>query len=296
MSKATRPVDESVPLPLAQSAATPELVHVTETVVTKPSSQPWKFTLAGKLTSSFAALALLFGASVSIIAYTRLGATLENEMRRRAHLSVMGLSEVAKRYSDGSGERELRHAVDDYGSDESIAYIYVEDPEGRIIAHLPRELPTFLLRDFPKTAERAINGVEVSYRGLPVYEIAVRLGENKFSYVHLATWRHASEAETRHIVTSIVVAVLLLLCAAIAVFAWTVWYFTLPLSNLVFYAHRVSKGELDLDIEIKESEAIKENNEVGSLARSFARMRSSLHAILTRLENAQVTNRSNEIR
>jgi HAMP domain-containing protein len=217
-------------------------------------------------------------------------------MKRRAELSVMGLAELALRHGDRSGEPRLRQAVEDYAADLSIAYIYVEDPQGRIVAHMPRDLPAFLLRDFPRTAERAITGVEVVYRDLPVYEIAARIGKDQFGYVHLGMWRHAAQAETRHVVTSIVVSILLLLCAIVAVFAWAVCYFTLPLSKLVLYAYRVSRGDLGVDIEMKESEAIKQNNEVGSLARSFARMRSSLHAILTRLEGSQQKNPFNEFR
>jgi HAMP domain-containing protein len=294
MSKATPPAGEAAPLP--NSAPTPELVHQAQVAVASPSSsKPWRFTLAGKLTRSFVALALVFGAAASIIAYTRLAATFETEMKDRANLSVIGLREVASRYGNGSGEMELQQAVDEYQFDESIAYVYVEDAEGRIIAHTPQELPTFLLRDFPRTAERALNGAETLYRGLPVYEIAARMGENKFGYVHLAIWRHTSEAEARRVVTAIAISILLSVCATVAVFAWAVWYFTLPLSNLGLYAHRISRGEIDLDIEIKENEAIQENNEVGSLARSFARMRSSLHAILTRLEGAQ-PNHFNEIK
>jgi HAMP domain-containing protein len=294
MRRATPPANEA--LSPSNYASLGEPAHAAQPLAPKASSKPWKFTLAGKLTSSFAALAVIFAASVSIIAYARLAVTFENEMKRRAELSVMGLAELALRHGDRGGELQLRHAVEDYAADLSIAYIYVEDPQGRIIAHMPRDLPAFLLRDFPRTAERAITGVEVLYRDLPVYEIAARIGKDQFGYVHLGMWRHAAQAETRHVVTSIVVSILLLLCAIVALFAWAVCYLTLPLSKLVLYAHRVSRGDLDVDIEMKESEAIKQNNEVGSLARSFARMRSSLHAILTRLEGAQQKNPFNEFR
>jgi HAMP domain-containing protein len=53
-------------------------------------------------------------------------------------------------------------------------------------------------------------------------------------------------------------------------------------------ASRISKGELDLEIGLRESD------EVGDLARSFERMRSSLHAVLTRLENEDFVEQSNE--
>jgi HAMP domain-containing protein len=272
-----------------------EPIQPAQPLAQKASSRPWKFTLAGKLTSSFAILAVLFAASVSIVAYTHLAARFEDEMKRRAELSVMGLAELALRFGDRGGEL-LRHAVENYASDSSIAYVYVEDAQGRMVAHTPRDLPAFLLRDFPATAERALAGVELLYRDRPVYEIAARVGENRFGYVHLAIWRHATQTETRNVVTSIIISMLLLLCAITAVFAWAMCYLTLPLSKLVRYVHRVSKGDLDAEIEMRESEAIKENNEVGSLARSFARMRSSLHAILTRLEGSQGKNPFNELR
>jgi methyl-accepting chemotaxis protein len=62
----------------------------------------------------------------------------------------------------------------------------------------------------------------------------------------------------------------------------------LPFSELALYAQRISQGELDLDLAIKEK-----SDEVGDLARSFARMRSSLYAVLIRSKQAQPTNHSN---
>jgi HAMP domain-containing protein len=279
---------------LADSAPPADFVHRQQSSAATPPTKPWRFTLAGKLTGAFATLALIFGVSASIISYTRLAPTLETEMKRRADLSVIGLSELAKQYGKETGEVELRQAVDGYESDESIAYVYIEDPQGQIVAHTPRELPTFLLRDFPRTAERALGGVDVIYRGLRVYEVAARVDGAQPGYVHLAIWRHAVEAETRRVVTSILVSILLSLTVAVAFCAWAVCYFTLPLSNLGIYAHRVSRGEIDLDIELQENQALQENSEIGSLACSFARMRSSLHAIVTRLENVSSTGHSDD--
>jgi HAMP domain-containing protein len=58
--------------------------------------------------------------------------------------------------------------------------------------------------------------------------------------------------------------------------------------KIVALASRVSKGELDLEIDVADA------NEVGDLARSFERMRSSLHAVLTRLESEEFPEQSKE--
>ncbi|MGH7927485.1 MAG: HAMP domain-containing protein, partial [Candidatus Binatia bacterium] len=274
---------KSIPIPQPAKAADP--------LPSTPSSRPWKCRLAWKLTSSFGALALIFGAIVTMIVYTRVSSTLEKEIKRRARLSVMGLTEIAKSYGAAHSETELRHAIENHVLNDSVAYIYVEDAEGKIIAHIPRELPRFLRRDFPRTAVRAVNGVEMEHRGLPVFEIAARVGEPKGGYVHLAIWSDIIHEETRRTLIPIVASILVLLCGTSAAFAWVAWYLTLPFIELVQYANLINNGELDIDLAIKE-----ESDEVRDLARSFARMRSSLYAVLTRLKEARPAKRSNEIK
>jgi HAMP domain-containing protein len=166
--------------------------------------------------------------------------------------------------------------------------VYVENAAGEIVAHRPRELPLYLLRDFPQSAERALKGIEVDYRGLPVYEISMRVAGGKGGYVHLALWRDAFEDETRQVLRPVAVSILALLAGFTGVFAWAVWNLIGPFMTLVDRASRISKGELDLEIGLRESD------EVGDLARSFERMRSSLHAVLTRLENEDFVEQSNE--
>jgi hypothetical protein len=128
--------------------------------------------LVGKLSVCFCALSLLLGVAVIAIVFSRLAGGLDKEIKRHAGIVALSLSEAAKRYGAPQGEIELRKVMDKYAASNSIAYIYFEDARGRMVAHRPQELPIWLHRDFPKSAERALNGVEVDYRGSPVYEIA----------------------------------------------------------------------------------------------------------------------------
>lgn len=285
MSNATPNADEFMTLPSLKPALVSE---PGKAAAPRAAPKPWKLGLVGKLAASFGALSLLFGVAASVIVYTRIGGALEKEIKRRAGVFAVSLGEIAKRYGSAQGELELRNAIDKYASSKSVAYIYVEDAEGRIVAHRPRELPIFLLRDYPKSAERALKGVEVNYRGVPVYEIAVRVGEGSAGYAHLAIWRDLVEEETRKVVAPIAGSILVLLSGVTVLFGWAVWNLSLPFIRLVDYASRISKGELDLEI------GITDTDEVGDVARSFDRMRSSLHAVLSRLEEAGAMERTNE--
>lgn len=282
MSRATPSVDDTVALPpLPKAASTKEPALALGMSEEKAPVKTWKLGLVGKLAGSFGTLALLFGVAVTVITYARLSGALEKEVKRRSNVFVASLSDIASRYAPGQGETELRNAVERYGSSRSVAYIYVEDGAGEIVAHRPRELPLYLLRDFPKSAQRALQGIDLDYRGLPVYEIAMPVAGEKGGYVHLALWRDTFEEEIRRVLTPIAAATLLLLAGVTGAFAWAVWNLINPFMTLVDRASRISKGELEIDIGLKESD------EVGDLARAFDRMRSSLHAVLTRLENTE---------
>lgn len=288
MSKATPDLDE-LPRLAPKSLSIAQPAKAAEAVSSSPSSQPWKWRFASKLTISFGCLALIFAALVSVITYTRVSSTLETEIKNRARLSVIGLSEIANRSGTALGDLGLSRAVQNHLLNNSVAYIYVEDGEGKIIAHMPRELPRFLAGEASKSGVRAVNGVEIEYRGLPVFEIAARVGEPNGGYAHLAIWSDTIHDEIRQVLTPIVAAILILLCGVSAVFAWVAWHLMLPFSELALYAKRISQGELDLDLTIKEK-----SDEVRDLARSFARLRSSLFAVLIRSKEApQATNHSN---
>lgn len=288
MSKATQNVDEMV-VPPSNSMPISQPSEAAEILSSIPSSQPRKCRLAWKLTLSFGALALIFTVIASLVAYSRVASVFEKEIKLRAALSAMALSEFAAGHGRSRDEAELQHAIENHVSNSSIAYIYVEDAERMILAHMPRDLPRFLRRDLRRTTGWDINGVETDYRGLPVFEVMGRVGSPARGYVHLAIWHHIIEEEVRRTLLPIVASILVLGCGACAAFAWVVWSLMSPFSELVHYANRISQGELDVDLAIKEK-----SDEVGDLARSFARMRSSLYAVLVRLKDAQPANHSDK--
>jgi HAMP domain-containing protein len=282
MRNATPEPYESVVLPSVKPKTAPlsETHSGADTAIPELAPRLTKLGLVGRLAISFGALSLLFAGAVSVIVYTRMEAALAKEIKQQADVIALTLGEIARRKISAPA---LNEAIDELASDRTVAYVYIEDPSGQIVAHRPRELLIYLRRDFPRSAERALKGVELDYRGLPVYEIAVRVGDAKGGYAHLAIWRDQIQEETRRVVAPIAGSILLLLSGATALFAWVVGIFNRPFVQLVEVASRISKGELDLEIGAARA------NEVGDLARSFDRMRSQLGALLSRLEELSST-------
>ena len=243
--------------------------------------------LLGKLTVSFVTVGGLFGAAVCIIVYVYIARVIETEIKDRANITLLAITELAARQSASRSDRELSSEVAKYASANGVAYIYVEDADGKIVAHEPNELPIYLNRDFPRSAERALLGTDIDYRGVPVYEIAKRVGDGKGGFVHLGLLRGVIAGESRGVLAPIMTAIVVLLVGMMGAFVCVARSLNRPFLELVEQADRISKGEFMVPLELKRTD------EIGEIARSLERMRSSLHAAVTRLEADQLNNSSN---
>lgn len=281
MTKATPNLDEGLALELASAIPQQPQAIVTEPESSTESKRSANYRLAWKLTLSFGALAFAFGVVASIIAYRSLASTVEKEAKGRARLSLMALSEVAGSSAIPRRDGDFRRVLDNHRGNSSIAYVYLEDSKGNIVDYIPGELPRFVRRDFPATAIRAIKGVDTNYQGLPVFEIAARVGELDGGYAHLAIWQDIIEEEIERNFMPIAAGIFLAVSAAIAAFAWIAFQVTGPLADLVRYANHINDGEFEFDLDLE-----KDSGELRDLGHSIARMRSSLHAVFVRSKQA----------
>jgi methyl-accepting chemotaxis protein len=192
------------------------------------------------------------------------------------------VSEIARRQRASGGLQELRTLVDKYGTTQAVAFVYVEDEEGKIVAHAPLDLPRHLNRDFPKSAERALGGVDVQYRGLAVYEIAKRItGGKESGFVHFGIWHASIKEEARLAIAPIAGSIFAILLAALGIFVYGTRQVSRPFLDLVEHAERISKEDFAVALGLPRSD------EVGEIARSLERMRSSMRAVATRVAEGQ---------
>jgi HAMP domain-containing protein len=242
-----------------------------------------QYGLLGKLTFSFCTVGILFGISAGIIVYRFLSRGIDKQIESRADDMVFGINEIATRHLPAGTIQELANVIAKYASTEGVAFIFIEDAEGRIIVHHPKDLPIYLDRDFPRSAERALHGATVKYRGSAVYEVAKRVGSGREGFVHLGLSRGVIEAESQRALTPIVAMIVVALLGISAGFVYIAWSLNRPLLDLVQHADRISKGEFGVPLQLKRAD------EIGEIARSLERLRSSLRAVVSRLDQNQLT-------
>jgi HAMP domain-containing protein/uncharacterized membrane protein affecting hemolysin expression len=242
------------------------------------SLQAFRFNcLRSKLILGFLAISLLVALAGASFAYSYLQRAVERGAKARAAITAMAVNAMAVWHIDGRRYQELRDELAKATSRPAVAYAYVEDAQGKLIAHSPKDLSDHLTRR-PSLEPRLTTGEQsVLYRDEMVYDYAQRSGVNNRYVVHLGIWQDSVVLETWSIVGPILLTlVLLVLCATMA---FTVLLRDLhrPLLELVEQSMRISNGDFSATL------ATKQDDELGDLARSLERMRSSLRAVLARI-------------
>lgn len=243
---------------------------------------PQRDKLFRRLLAGLCAVAVVFGIVTNFVVYSRFRPIFEGYNEDRAGLMVLGLSDlVGPALSDGRlGEVSL--ALDVYASRHEIVYAYVEDGGGRIVAHWPGDLLRYLKRDFPSSSERALRGINIDYRGASVYEISRRLGERNSGFVHVAVDVRNAHRESGRLVVIAGALTTVILLGGTLVIGWRARRIFDPWSQIVEDADRISRGDFAVGLPLQRTD------EIGEIARSLERMRSSLRAVTTRLESGQI--------
>jgi len=163
-----------------------------------------------------------------------------------------------------------------YGRLDSVAYAYIQDPKGEIVATSLQPFPAEL-KDPTAVERRTANSRVTNIRGKSIYDTRVPLLEGQLGTVHVGLWADSVQADVRGTVWTIITLisgclvlglVLSLLLAAKAI---------RPILELKASADEISRGQLDTPVTIQSTD------EIGELARSLERMRASLKAAMIRL-------------
>lgn len=242
--------------------------------------------LFGRCMVIFTTVAVLLSVAVCLIAYGYLYRIMEQNLKARAEAMALALADISAQHFDGGTFDGLPAEIGRYEPDQILAYAYVEDAGGKIVGHTPADLPRYLRRDFPRSAVQAIRGIEIEYRGEPIYEVAKRFGGPNGGFVHLGLWRAAAAEETWRAVIPIFLTIVVLLAGTLGASAVIMRRLSRPFLKLVEDASRISKGDWVAPLELKRVD------EIGDIARSLERLRSSLRAVVARLDPRQQSTES----
>lgn len=263
-------VAEPEPVPVPESQTAPALTW---------ALRSFRFNcLRSKLILSFIAISMLITIAAGSVTYSILYRAAKRGAIARADIALTALSASAaahlgeQRYQDL--RRELAHAL----SRPTVAYIYVEDQAGNLIAHAPKDLASHLVRP-PPPAPGAIGELrQVKFLSDAVYDFSRESPADKRFILHLGIWQDSIASETWSVLGPIFLFILLLMFAAAGAFVTLLRTLHRPLLELVEQSDRISKGDFSVTL------ALQRPDELGELARSMERLRASLRMVLARFE------------
>ena len=261
---------------MPQESASSETSRVRKTV----SAPPQKGGLKRKMVISFSGLILVLGIFVSAVVYLLTGAALRKQVDLRAAAIATNLSDASAGFVSRKSTLEIDALVAKYGRLEGVAYAYLQDPKGGIVASSIQPFPSEI-KDSGSITNTQLSGSRVSnLRGRSVVETRMPVLDGQLGSAHVGVWADEVEREVNATVLRIVALVAACLVVGILLAAMLAGRTTRPILELKSIADHISRGQLDTVI------SFQSNDEIGDLASSLERMRASLKAAMVRLNRA----------
>jgi HAMP domain-containing protein len=251
-----------------------ETASVESSKIIKPVSMNWqRGGLRWKISTTFSGLILVLGVLVIGIVYYFTADALQKQVDLRASAIATNLSDAAAGFASRKSTLELDALVAKYGRLDGLAYAFIQDPRGEVIASSVQPFPVEL-KDAGGTAASSRT---TRLRGKPVYETRSPLLDGQLGIVRVGLWAETVQSDVRSTLLPIIG--LIAACLALGVFL-SIMLATKtirPILDLKAVADDISRGRLDTSV------SIQTNDEVGELGRSLERMRASLKAAMMRL-------------
>ncbi|MGH7826163.1 MAG: HAMP domain-containing protein [Candidatus Binatia bacterium] len=244
----------------------------------KPATLRWKQAgLKWKISATFSGLLLVLGGFVIGIVYYLTENALQKQVDLRASAIATNLSDAAAGHVSKRASLELDALIAKYGRLHGVAYAFIQDPKGEIIASSLQPFPTELKGPSTTRNQRLASSRETRVRGKSVYETRVPLLDGQLGAVHVGLWADTVQEEVKATLLPIIGLIALCLVLGIAMSMAIASKTVRPILELKATADDISRGRLDTIV------SVQSNDEVGELARSLERMRASLKAAMTRL-------------
>jgi HAMP domain-containing protein len=251
-----------------------ETASVESSKMVKPVSMNWqRGGLRWKISTTFSGLILVLGVLVIGIVYYFTADALQKQVDLRASAIATNLSDAAAGFVSRKSTLELDALIAKYGRLDGVAYAFIQDPRGEVIASSVQPFPVEL-KDAGGTAASSRT---TRLRGKSVYETRSPLLDGQLGIVRVGLWAETVQSDVRSTLLPIIG--LIAACLALGVFL-SIMLATKtirPILDLKAVADDISRGRLDTSV------SIQTHDEVGELGRSLERMRASLKAAMMRL-------------
>ena len=228
--------------------------------------------LRWKISLTFTSLILGLGVLVIGIVYHFTSSALQKQVDLRAQAIATNLADAGAGFVSRKGILELDALVAKYGRLDGVAYAFLQDPKGEILASSVQPFPV----ELNGTGSASLFHT-TRLRGKTVYETRVPLLDGQLGVVRVGLWAETVDDDLRATLLPIIGLILACLALGIVVSVILASKTVRPILDLKSIADDISRGRLDTSV------SIQSNDEVGELGRSLERMRASLKAAMVRL-------------
>ena len=251
-----------------------DTVSLESSKIAKPISDNWqKGGLKWKISITFSGLILILGLLVIGIVYYFTGNALQRQVDLRSTAIATNLADASASYVSRKSTLELDALIAKYGRLDGVAYAFVQDAKGEILASSIQPFPAELKDNgAPSTAPPV-----TKLRGKTVFETRSPVLDGQLGTVRVGLWAESIQDDMRSTLLPIVGLILVCLALGVALSVMLASKTIRPILDLKAIADDISRGRLDTTV------SIQTNDEVGELGRSLERMRASLKAAMTRL-------------
>lgn len=226
-----------------------------------------RISLKWKIGGTYAVVMLVLSVFVIAAMYQLTNKMLRDQLDRRALAVANNLSDATAGHLVGRNLLALHALLRKYSLLDGVAYAYIEDNKGEIVAHTLESFPPELRQGLSAAGQRETRRQELLLRDKTIYETSVPVLEGQVGSVHVGFWADVVEKEVRSTLFRFIGII------AIVPFVGTLLSFILahwivrPIVGLTEVADKVTKGDLETSVSGK---CVESRDEIGDLARSLS--------------------------
>jgi len=241
----------------------------------KPATEGWrKGGLRWKISSTFSGLIFVLGLFVIGIVYYFTGAALQKQVDLRSTAIATNLADASAGFVSRRSTLELDALIAKYGRLDGVAYAFVQDAKGEVLASSIQPFPAELKETNAATTAASRT---TTLRGKTVFETRSPVLDGQLGVVRVGLWAEAVQDDMRTTLLPIVGLIFVCLALGVGLSIMLASRTIKPILELKTIADEISRGRLDATV------SIQSDDEVGELGRSLERMRASLKAAMVRL-------------
>jgi HAMP domain-containing protein len=236
-------------------------------------SLKWK--IGGVYTAVMFILGLLLIAAFYQITRT----AMREQLDKRALAIATNFSDAAAGHIVSKNLLALHALAAKYTLFEGVAYLYINDARGEVIAQTLGSFPQQLRQQSSAGSPREAQRRTLLLQEKTVYETSVPVLDGQAGTAHVGFWSDAVDKEVQSFIWPMIGVIALVPIVGAALSFVIANWIVRPIIGLTEVADKVTKGDLEMSI----GNCVVSRDEIGELARSLERMRSSLRAAMLRL-------------